>query len=72
MSADHNAGVPEYWLIDARSGQVRFDILSRGPKGYRESRMAGGWVKSKLFARSIRLIQAKGRHGIPDYTLEVR
>jgi Uma2 family endonuclease len=28
------AGIPEYWLIDARKPAVTFDILRRGTRGY--------------------------------------
>ena len=66
------SGVREYWLIDARSGQVRFDIHTRGPMGYRAARKLAGWVKSKVFARSFRLTRSNGVLGFPDYTLEVR
>jgi Uma2 family endonuclease len=72
MSAYHDAGIPEYWLIDARGAQVRFDIYTRGPKGYRAARKSAGWVKSKVFARSFRMTRDEGKHGIPIYKLAVR
>jgi Uma2 family endonuclease len=72
MSACHDASVSEYWLIDARGEQVRFDIYTRGPKGYRASRRVGGWVKSRVFRRSFRLTRAERKSGIPVYNLDVR
>ena len=31
MSAYHNAGIPEYWVIDARDeDDIRFDIYNAG------------------------------------------
>src|SRR5207245_4371696 len=28
------AGIPEYWLVDARGKTLVFDILKHGPQGY--------------------------------------
>jgi Uma2 family endonuclease len=72
MSAYHDAGVPEYWLIDARSAALRFDIFSRGAKGYTATRKSAGWAKSKVFARSFRLTRTEGKRGVPVYALAVR
>jgi Uma2 family endonuclease len=72
MSAYHNAGIPEYWLIDARDGQVRFDIYRRGKKGYTAGRKQDGWVKSPVLGRSFRLVQANDELGDPVFTLEAR
>jgi Uma2 family endonuclease len=67
------AGVREYWLIDARGDELRFDIYRRGPKGFLATRRAaGGWLKSTVFARSFRLAQSTDDVGDPRYTLEVR
>ena len=30
----YRAGIPEYWLIDARGEDVEFDILRRGEEKY--------------------------------------
>jgi Uma2 family endonuclease len=72
MSQYYDAGIPEYWLIDARGGTIQFDIFKYGPKGYRASRWVDGWVKSKVLDRSFRLTRAEGKLGIPVYSLEVR
>src|SRR5262249_45124584 len=34
LAAYHRAGIPEYWLIDARGDTVVFQILVRKPEGY--------------------------------------
>ena len=36
------AGIPEYWLVDAREEPVNFDIFRRGTRGYRASRKPDG------------------------------
>lgn len=73
MAAYHNAGIPEYWLIDAREeDDIRFDIFKRGSKGYAAARRQAGWVRSAILARSFRLVQGEDELGNPEFTLEVR
>lgn len=73
MSGYHNAGIPEYWLIDARDDDtIRFDIYKRGGKEYVAARRVDGWVKSAVLKRSFRFTRGKGKHGLPTYHLEVR
>jgi hypothetical protein len=66
------AGVREYWLVNARKDSLQFDILRHTTKGYRATPKQGGWVKSSVFGKSFRLTQAKDRLGHPEYTLAVR
>jgi Uma2 family endonuclease len=72
MAAYHNAGIPEYWLIDVRDGGTRFDIYRRGKKGYTAGRKPDGWTKSPVLGRSFRLLTARDQAGRPEYTLEAR
>lgn len=66
------AGIREYWLVDARSEPLVFDILRYTPKGYRTTAKKDGWIKSAVFGKSFRLTQRASGHGYPEYTLEVR
>ncbi|VTT99354.1 Uncharacterized protein OS=Sulfurihydrogenibium yellowstonense SS-5 GN=SULYE_1003 PE=4 SV=1: Uma2 [Gemmataceae bacterium] len=73
MAAYHNAGVPEYWVIDARDKtEVVFDIYKRKPKEYAAAPRRGGWVKSAVLDRSFRLVRTAGTSGTARFTLEVR
>jgi Uma2 family endonuclease len=72
MSGYWNAGIAEYWLIDARRNPPALSIYKRGPKGYSESRRVEGWMKSAILKRSFRLTRRKGKHGFPTYQLDVR
>jgi Uma2 family endonuclease len=72
MEAYWEAGIPEYWLVDARGGEVEFDILKRGPKGYTATRKQGGWLKSAVFGKSFRLTRGTDPQGNPEFTLEVK
>ncbi|MBO0697096.1 MAG: Uma2 family endonuclease [Zavarzinella sp.] len=65
------AGVREYWRVDARGEQIRFDILSRGPKGFVPVPSRNGRVKSAVFGRSFRLVTVTDPLGNPTYTLDV-
>jgi Uma2 family endonuclease len=73
MSTYHDAGIPEYWVIDARDkDDIRFDIYKRGKKEYTATRKSGGWVKSAVLGKSFRLTQTEDEDGEPVFTLEVR
>jgi Uma2 family endonuclease len=65
------AGIPEYWLVDARKGPLSFDVLRHGTRGYVAGRKQQGWVKSAVFGRRFRLVQRTSPLGHPDYVLEV-
>ncbi|HEY1378135.1 MAG TPA: Uma2 family endonuclease [Gemmataceae bacterium] len=66
------AGIPEYWLIDARLPLLKFDIFRHSSRGYTAARRSGGWIKSPVFGKSFRLTEESNGMGYPDYTLEVR
>jgi Uma2 family endonuclease len=66
------AGIPEYWLVDARRESLHFEILKRGSKGYTAVRKQGGWLKSAAFGRSFRLHREADAQGNPEFTLEVK
>jgi Uma2 family endonuclease len=73
MSAYHDAGIPEYWVIDAQDeGDIRFDIYKRGKKEYTANRKSDGWVKSTALGKSFRLTRKDDKNGYPRFTLEVR
>jgi Uma2 family endonuclease len=67
-----DAGVREYWLVDARMDALRFDIYYHASKGFALRRKKASWVKSEVFGKSFRLTQSKGSHGHPEFTLHVR
>ena len=66
------AGIREYWLVDARGENPIFDILRHTAKGYVATSKQRGWMKSVLFGKSFRLTQNKDALGHPEYTLGVR
>ncbi len=66
------AGVREYWLVDARADALSFDILRHTSRGYAAVPKRGGFVKSAVFGKSFRLARSAGAHGHPEYTLTAR
>jgi Uma2 family endonuclease len=66
------AGIPEYWLVDARKSPPRFDIYRRTGDGFVAVRRRDGWLKSSVFARQFRFVESKDRFGDPVYSLEVK
>jgi Uma2 family endonuclease len=66
------AGVREYWLVDARGDSVMFDIQRHTPKGYAATRKQAGWVKSAVFGKTFRLTRQVDELGHPSFTLAVR
>jgi Uma2 family endonuclease len=66
------AGVREYWLVDARPEPLRFNILRHTPRGYRAAANKEGWVKSAVFDKSFRLTRRLNTLNHPEYVLEAR
>jgi Uma2 family endonuclease len=58
-----DAGIKEYWLVDARKPVLRFDIFRYTAKGYVSTPKQAGWLNSKVFRKSFRLTQTKGPLG---------
>jgi hypothetical protein len=68
----HEAGIPEYWLVDARGDRLVFEILRHTARGYVAVRKQQGWQKSGVFGKSFRLTQRTDENGLAEYTLKVR
>jgi hypothetical protein len=66
------AGIGEYWLVDARKEPLRFDIFRHTAKGYVSTRKQGGWLKSEVFGKSFRLTRRTDGLGHPAFVLAMR
>lgn len=71
MAGYWNAGVAEYWVVDARREPLRFQIYRRGAKGYTAVRRSDGWIRSPAFGRSFRFAVGEVLLGKQEYQLEV-
>jgi Uma2 family endonuclease len=70
--AYHRAGIREYWLIDARSNDIAFQILYHRKDGYEAAPQRGGWQQSRVFGHSFRLERQQDELGLWEYTLHIR
>lgn len=68
----HRAGIPEYWLIDARGEDVDFQILLHRPEGYVRAPHKGKWQRSQVFGRQFRLTRKRDPIGCWFYTLQMK
>ena len=66
------AGIREYWLVDARGDRLEFDIFRRTSRGYSATPKIGGWMKSAVFGHAFRLARRTDELGHPEFTLKVR
>jgi Uma2 family endonuclease len=66
------AGIPEYWLVDARGERLTFEILRRTSKSYAAARKQGDWQKSTVFGKSFHLTRQADEQGNPEYSLAIR
>jgi Uma2 family endonuclease len=66
------AGVREYWLVNALEDPLTFDILRYTSRGYVATRKQQGWVRSAVFDKSFRLMLQTVPSGRPDYLFEMR
>ncbi len=64
------AGIDEYWLIDARKAEIDFQLLARGESGYEPvSADRQGYRKSSVFPLKFKLTRERDRIGHWRYTL---
>lgn len=66
------AGINEYWLIDARGKRLSFDLLRHTPRGYVATRRQQGWLKSAVFGKAFQLTTQLDEQDNPEYSLAVR
>lgn len=65
----HAAGVPEYWIVDARGDMVRFQILSRTDESYAAVAEATQPQTSRVLSYVFRIERVRNRAGRWDYRL---
>lgn len=63
------AGIPEYWIVDARGDTIRFQILSRTDEGYAALAAATQPQASRVLGRVFRIERARNRVDRWEYRL---
>jgi Uma2 family endonuclease len=64
------AGVPEYWLVDARGANPSFEILKHAIDGYHVTESTERGSHSDVFGKSLRLVKQTDPLGHPEFRLE--
>lgn len=67
-----DAGIPEYWLIDALGEEVDFQLLVAGEYEYSAVEPRDGWQASPTFGRLFQLTREKDEDDFWQYTLHVQ
>ena len=66
------AGVPEYWIVDARGDDVQFEILSRGSEEYEDTTCDGqGFRRSEILKAKVRLARRGERAELVVFRLDI-
>ena len=66
------AGIAEYWLVDSTVETPELTIMRLAAGKYVSVRKQHGWVKSKVFDHSFRLICKKDAKGLSQFNLETK
>jgi Uma2 family endonuclease len=69
--AYYQAGIGEYWLVDALGEQIGFDILVPGGNEYGPVKPQDGWLASPTFGKSFKLQREKDEDDFWQYTLHM-
>jgi Uma2 family endonuclease len=73
LAAYWQAGIPEYWLMDARSEELVFRIQQHGPLAYEPAPAdPEGFQHSRVFDRWFRLARRRDRRGGWAFDLETQ
>lgn len=70
--AYHQAGIKEYWLIDARGADIVFQILTWRKAGFVAGPARGRWNLSPVLRHGFRLTRKRDRADAWKYTLSVK
>ncbi len=69
----YKAGATEYWVVDARSEDLRLTLYERGPRAFRPvAPDRKGFRRSGVLGRSVRLQALPPRHRVVRHVLETR
>ncbi len=70
--AYYEAGIPEYWLIDALDEEIDFQMLVRDKEAYTPVAAKDGWLASPTFGKSFKLDRTFDELEIVQYTLHMK
>lgn len=70
----HQAGIPEYWLVDARDEgeEIHFELLVHKPAAYEAAESVDEWRFSPVFGKWFRFTRQPDRLGRWKYELLIK
>lgn len=72
LRAYFNAGVEEYWIVNALGEEFRFQVFGRGRTGFVSRRPdAQGTLKSSVFDGRVKMIRSRSEDGYLQFRLEM-
>ena len=66
------AGVDEFWQVDARGPRPTLRVLVRGEEAFEPAAESDGWQRSGVLGREVRLTTLEQRHGFVRHRFEDR
>jgi Uma2 family endonuclease len=63
------AGISEYWLVDARGSEPRFEILRRMDQEYIAVEAVDGWLASATFQQQFQIVKHLNPLGQPQFVV---
>ena len=70
--AYHAAGIPEYWILDARNEEIRFLLLTWTESAYAAVEPVDNWYRSPVFDLEFQLTRQLDQVGWWQYELKHR
>ncbi|MBI3862482.1 MAG: Uma2 family endonuclease [Planctomycetia bacterium] len=64
------AGISEYWLVDARGANPAFEILRHTSEGYVSTETGAAGIFSSVFGKSFRMLKRTDPLGNPEFLVE--
>jgi Uma2 family endonuclease len=72
LKAYFDAGVEEYWIVNALGEEFRFQVYGRGRTGFKPRRSnASGMVKSSVFDCDLKMVRTRSEDGYLQFRLEM-
>ena len=68
----HKAGVPEYWIVDARGEEIVLRVLVRQDADYSQVTPREGWCASEVFDRLVKIERTRNPVGTWRYHLHFK
>lgn len=72
LDAYWEAGIREYWVVDARGDEPAFEIYRHTANGYVATRKKEGWIKSAVFGQSFRITHRLIKTKMPEFNFELK